>query len=378
MRNPRAIIGSAAGVLRDMPAEAGTARAMAPSSRDGGRGIVVDELPWLREASLFASGSDALVALVRWGSRRHGWRRVWLPSYYCPEVPAALAVLAPEGVELRASPDHDLAAPPALEAIPAAPGDVVVVANQLGIRSGPDAAHAVVQGAVVVEDHSHDLGSAWARGSRADYAFASLRKTLPIPDGGAVWSPRRLEIPPEPPRADDQAWPGLERLAAALLRLDERVGPFDDRLRFRAFARSAARRTDSTPPPGIAPVSRALLPHMPTEAWRERRRLNFETLRDEVGMPPHARLLLPPAGGVAFALTIVFDAEGDRDHARRALVERAVVPTVLWPLDPSRDRGVGRADLDLSRRILSVHCDQRYDEEDMHRLAETLGDALQA
>jgi hypothetical protein len=339
------------------------------------------DLPWLGEASLFASGSGALVALVRWGAQRHGWRRVWLPSYYCPEVPAALRALASEDVELRAYPDHALTAPPAVEGIPAAPGDVVVVANQLGIRSRPDAARVArvaSRGAVVVEDHSHDLGSAWARESRADYAFASLRKTLPIPDGGAVWSPRRLELPPEPAEADDRARPALERLAEALARSEERAGPADDSLRFRALARSAAPQAGSTPRPAISPVSRALLSHMPADAWRERRRHSFEILLREVELPPSAHVLLPPAGGVAFAFTVVFDAEEHQERAERALVERAVVPAVLWPLDPSRDRGAGRADADLSRRILSVHCDQRYDEAAMRRLAAILGVALRA
>jgi hypothetical protein len=125
-------------------------------------------------------------------------------------------------------------------------------------------------------------------------------------------------------------------------------------------------------------VSRVLLPRMPADAWRERRRLNFETLVREANVPPHARVLLPPAGSVAFAFTLVFDTGADRDRAQWALAARAVVPTVLWPLDPSRDRGTGAADVDLSRRILSVHCDQRHDAEDMARLAAILRTALRA
>jgi len=87
----------------------------------------VKDLPWLPEASLFASGSGALVALVRWGSRRYGWRRVWLPSYYCPEVPAALRALVVEGVELAAYHDHTLTAPPALERFGDAPSAVRLI-----------------------------------------------------------------------------------------------------------------------------------------------------------------------------------------------------------------------------------------------------------
>ena len=45
-----------------------------------------------------------------------------------------------------------------------------------------------------------DVDAAW------DHAgVAPVRKTLPIPDGGAVWSPRRLGLPPEP-RVPPNEW----------------------------------------------------------------------------------------------------------------------------------------------------------------------------
>ncbi len=328
------------------------------------------ELPWLAGASLFASGRDSLAALVRWGAHRHRWRCVWLPSYNCPEVPAALLASAGEGVELRAYPDAALEAPPDLDAIPAGPGDVVVVVNQLGVRARPDIARARGRGVVVVEDHSHDPASSWALESGADFAFASLRKTLPIPDGGAVWSPHGYGLPPEP-RGDD---PGRERLARALHARDWRSAP-DERLRFRALARAAAGPGEPRPGAAISPVTRALLPQMPVRAWRERRRRNLDILADAAAAAG-ARILGAPGGGVAFALTLVFDGADARAAVQGALTARAAVPAVLWPLDPARDWGAGPADADLSSRILSVHGDQRFDAHDVRRLATLLREAL--
>jgi hypothetical protein len=339
------------------------------------------ELPWLEGASLFASGSDALAGLVRWGLRRHGWRRVWLPSYYCPDVPAALVAAAGREVELRAYPDASLWRPTDQGVVPAAAGDVVVVANQLGVRPRP-AMTRLAGHAVIVEDHSHDPGSAWALESHADYAFASLRKTLPIPDGGAVWSPQGRELPPEPAGEDgtngngDLARRSADRLAAALDRRGRVDAAVDDRLRFRALARTAAGPAGAASSGGISPVSRALLPQMPIRAWRERRRRNLEVLADAAASVPGARILGAPAGAVAFALTLVFDSARARRRAQRALVSRAVVPAVLWPLDPARDWGAGPAEADLSGRILSIHGDQRYGGADMRRLADILREAL--
>jgi hypothetical protein len=340
------------------------------------------ELPWLEDASLYASGSDALVGLVRWGARRAGWRRLWLPSYYCPDVPAAVAAAVGGAVELLAYPDALLWASTDLGSIPAAPGDVVVVANQLGVRRPSDLAAAVAHGAVVVEDHSHDLGSAWALESTADYAFASLRKTLPIPDGGAVWSPRGRQRPPESAAQGDggvrtaRAGRAVERLASALEAFGRQAGPPDERLRFRALARVAARSAGAAERGRISPVSRALLRQMPVRAWRERRRRNLAVLADAAAPTSGLRILAGPPGGVAFALTLVFDTPEGRQAAERELSARAVAPTVLWPLDPARDWGVGPADADLAGRILSIHGDQRHDEADMRRLARILGEAL--
>jgi hypothetical protein len=328
------------------------------------------DLPFLLDASMFASGSRALAELLAWGVATHGWTRVWLPSYYCPDVPAAVAALVP-GLELRTYPDSDLELAPSLASIPAEPGDVVVVANQLGVRPRPVADFG--PGITLIEDHSHDPGSNWALGSRADYAFASLRKTLPLPDGGAVWSPRGLALPPEPVLDDVVAQPGL---ADALRRRAQRPRRPYDEIPFRAFARSAFGRSGVLAPEAISPVSRVLLPHMPMNAWRDARRRNHALLMHGVALPPGCRVLPAPDGGVAFAYTLVFETAEQCVTARASLTQRAVVPTVIWPLDPARHPGTGPADADLSARILSIACDQRYTEADMHHLAAVVREAL--
>jgi len=337
-------------------------------------------LPWLETASLFASGSDALARLVRWGVREHGWRRVWLPSYYCPDVPSALMAAAGSEVGLRAYADAELWAAHDLTTIAVAPGEVVVVANQLGVRARPDTTALEARGAAIVEDHSHDLASDWALESTADFAFASLRKTLPIPDGGAVWSPRGLALPPELTAGSQaNATEGatarpIARLAASLA--TRKPPAADDRLRFRALARTVAEPGGRPAHPGISPVSRSLLPQMPVDAWRGRRRRNLAMLADAVASASNAQVLVAPAGGVAFALTLLFRTDEERVAAQRALTARAVVPSVLWPLDPARDWGVGEADADVSSRIFSIHGDQRYDDADMRQLAAVLREVL--
>ncbi len=356
------------------PADGGDGRAAGPAETDDCR---VTAFPWPAPASLFGSGTGALVALVGWGAQRDGWRRVWLPSYYCPEVPAGLRSLEADGIEILTYPDHDLSAPPAVERIAAASGDVVVVANQLGVRPCPDpaalAAVVAAKGAILVEDHSHDPGSQWARRSRADYAFASLRKTLPLPDGGAAWSPRGLDLPPEPAGATTRG----TAMSDALDRRRASSAPATDSLPFRALARSGAPAALPGSGAPIAATSRALLPHMPIDAWRDRRRRNLGILATAVGPIRGGRLLPSPPGGVAFAFTVAFDDPADRERVRESLVARAVVPAILWPIEASSP-GAGSADVELSRRVLSVQCDQRYGDHDMRVLGTILRTVLTA
>jgi hypothetical protein len=115
---------------------------------------------------------------------------------------------------------------------------------------------------------------------------------------------------------------------------------------------------------------------MPAVAWRDARRRNHAQLVAQVALPAGCRVLSAPDGGVAFAYTLVFDIAEQRGAARQSLTERAVVPTIIWPLDPARHPGAGPADADLSARILSVACDQRYTEADIRHLAAVVREAL--
>jgi hypothetical protein len=46
------------------------------------------DVPWSRGLLLF-SGRDALRLVLRTGATRRGWRRLWVPDYFCQHVVAA-------------------------------------------------------------------------------------------------------------------------------------------------------------------------------------------------------------------------------------------------------------------------------------------------
>ena len=321
------------------------------------------EYPWPPTSPLWGSGRDAMRAIFAWGRETNGWRRLWCPSYMCQRVAAALA----REISLEAYPLAPTSAgPPRIET---QAGDVVLSIATLGRLVAP----VIVGSAPIIEDHSHDPISPQAAASTADYAVASLRKTLPLPDGGVLWSPRGHRLPQELPMTDRHAHATFDRLAAMSLKhqyLEGRAVSKDD---FRQLSLDGERDVGLGPISGISGFSRSRLVSLPAQEWRARRADNLAAFRDSFGQIDGLRLL-----DTSFVATIVFEDASIRDRVRADLVDDRIYPVVYWPLEDRVTPGVPDTDVELSRRILSIHCDQRYTPDDMVRVARSVGTAVAA
>ena len=318
--------------------------------------------PWgARPATLWGSGRDAMRALLRWGRKERGWRRVLVPSFLCEHVVGALGRELTVG-RYEDAPDAALPARVEAEA-----GDALLVVNTYGMR-GP---LRVETRADVVEDHTHDPLSPWAFRSEADYAVASLRKTFPLADGGVLWSPKALPLPAEREVTEGHRRAASARLSAMGLKRAYLDGEPVGKQVFRALLVAGERAIGRGELSGISAESRARLPTLPGHAWRERRARNLAAFRSALGPVEGARLLDAP-----FAATLVFESAERRESVRESLIAASIYPAVLWPLETPGTVGIPPRHRALSRRVLSLHCDFRYDEDDMRRVAEAVRRAL--
>lgn len=341
---------------------------------------------WLPpSASLWHSGRDALRAVLRALPRPP--RRVFFPSFYCQDVYDACE----RDVELAVYADDPRSATldaRSLEALDgAAPADVVIVSNTFALRGAAspvpsDLANRLAsKGVLVIEDHTHDPFSAWARGSTADHAFASLRKWLPLPDGGVAWSPSGRASAPPAPAFDPYAAHGkaaavtLDRLTGMLMKQRYLAGEAVDKEAFRArsIAGEQAIGHDRSIAAPMSPLSRALLAVLPTDDWYQARLSNHRVFVEALGDAAHLSLRIlsasAPEGHAPFAIALELASEALRDKMKRGLVEERVYPAILWPIDGGRIASFPSAHAELSRRVLCLHCDHRYGPEDMTRLA---------
>lgn len=122
---------------------------------DCGGGSFLDLRP---EAEFYASGRQVLEVVLRHG----GYKRIWMPNYFCYEVVGFVKKL---GVEVVFYPDSPLRVDDdkVVGRLEFRNGDVLLRVNDLGLRSLRDSANIPVP---VIEDHSHDLRGEMGKGEQ--------------------------------------------------------------------------------------------------------------------------------------------------------------------------------------------------------------------
>lgn len=311
---------------------------------------------------LFATGCGAMSTLLR---RLAPTGRLHVPSYFCTGVAEALSAVVPLAW-YRHLPDGQGPRWPTLHA---SPGDVVLAQNLFGRdeREPWDTWIAAHPDIPVIEDHSHDPLSDWARSSSASYGVSSLRKTLPVPDGGLIWSPQGLPVPA--PTGPESSGAQL-KLAGMLLKaawLDDRPVPKDA---FRSLQQEGEHLLlGSTAPASV--VTRSVLPLLDLAGLRAASTRNARALVALLpGSTPSWRIL---AGGDApFRVQLVCPSSPVRDALVAHLARHGVYAPVHWRQDRA---GVWSGDeeaADLADRMLTVPVDHRCTPTDVQRVADLL------
>lgn len=335
----------------------------APRPRAGAR-AAGSLLP--RRAELFATGCGALSAMLRHLAPRG---RLHLPSFFCMGVAEALAADLPIAWYRHLPDGHG----PQLDTLHARPGDVVLAQNLFG-RDTPQPWTAWMRahpGIALVEDHSHDPFGEWARASIAPYAIASLRKTLPLPDGGLLWSPRGLDLPaPSGPES-----PGAHlKLAAMLLKdawLGGRAVPKDD---FRELQQRGEQTLLGSAGPASV-LTATVLPLLDLAGLRAASTRNAHALVTALaGRDREWRVLAGgPAGAAPFRVQLLCESPTVRDALLAHLAGQGIFAPVHWRQDRTGVWSGDEAAADLADRILTVPVDHRCGPADVRRVAEVLG-----
>ena len=331
--------------------------------------------PWSNSGVSFGSGRDAFRALLLHGRETRAWRRLWVPSYFCQQV--ILSFLS-AGVEVSIYPDGPGQPSHGVDDVDFRSGDVVLYVNFFGLNTKKPGLKLSCDDVEIIEDHTHDPWSAWAWSSEADWCVVSLRKTLPVPGGGFLWSPTGHRLPSANGVTGERRTALSDKLASMLLKKLYLEGAPVSKDTFRCPALSGERRIASGNVSGMPDWNAALLSTFPISAWREQRRENHQILTRILAHSEKVNVLQGKFGSEAcpFSGFLVFQDEETRNRVRHELIASRIYPAILWPLDEPVLEGVLTEHKELSRLMLSVHCDMRYGKEDMLRVASSIKRAL--
>lgn len=320
---------------------------------------------------LFLLGRHAIVAAAR---ECLGFgRRLWLPQYFCTHTSDAISAA---GIPTAVYLDHPLRAAPDWSSLQPNAGDAVLFVNYFGVRRQAAffAWQADYSHVAVIEDHSHDPFSAWAHHSRAAFAIASLRKTIPIPDGGMLWSPMMRRLPREP-KPGVWAGSGL-KLAGMIYKRDYLAANAEDEELFQAIRclqTAGDEGLSDEPISSISPWSWEYIRRGVSVNLRVQRETNvrlFVELAEGI-LDSSAGLRLGftcwPEGHCPFNPLLVFPDEHTRKLCRDHLVANRVYAPIHWPGQP----GIAAADGGLEY-LLTVPLDFRCTADDVQRVLEVL------
>jgi len=317
---------------------------------------------------LFSSGRAALLALaqLRGGDRP----RLHLPTFFCAEVVVALSG-AYEVVRFSDLPSEDA---PDFATLGARPGDHVLAVNYFGVRERTpwDEWRREHTDVVVIENHTHAPLSAWARSSRSDYAVASVRKTMPVPDGALIWSGsgRPLPSPAAPPPRG-----AYEKLEAMLVKRAWLHGADGPKERFRELQVAGEGGLEHPSLCRATAATSQLLASLDAAALFDRRQRNVaDLLQRTSGLPERGWRPLFTSwaeGATPFNFVLVCRTESLRDRLLEFLVTHAVFPAVHWRAPDDEPRADARA-RDLAGRVLTISADHRYGPADLRRVTEIL------
>lgn len=302
-------------------------------------------------ANYYADGRQALIDLYR----SQGWQRLWVPEYFCYDV---IESLKEAGLELAFYVDYPGNNDNLNLNVNIRAGDALLRVNYFGLRGYRSTEKLMVP---VVEDHTHDLIGDWAINSHADWCIASLRKSLPVPEGGMLWSPMGLKLPKAPVASEENEKIAAIRWDAMKLKARYLAGEDVEKAAFRAGFVDTEEYFDRAEVCALDAGSQEFLKAFDIRDWYNRKWENWELLRDI--KKEGVRVLRPENRGCyPFSLILVFMTGEKRNRVRKALIEKQVYPAILWSIPHCPADGEL---FQFSNGMLSIHCDARYTKEEI-------------
>ncbi len=311
----------------------------------------------LDSAAKFRSGRDAMKAVAVSAEGRH--RRVLLPALCCESMVSPFTMQGMEPVFYKMHPDYRADALDVKHKL--TEDSILVYGSYFGIQPFDEETlsflHRLFPHALFLEDRTQDILAPRQGGFTPDVTIASIRKWIPIPDGGLLWGRVCAET------ETDNTFALLRK--EAMMAKSEYLENGDQTLkdRFRHMLGEASEALDvSNRPYGISQESAELLKDLDFSEIYARRQKNAKALLSALKADPAVLRFItdsPEISTLYFPILVK-----DQSAVQGKLAQKGIYCPVIWPV-PQQALGVCEVAEFTAEHMLGVPCDQRYTPEDM-------------
>lgn len=308
------------------------------------------------KSSFFLSGRAALYALIKFGIKKHKWKTIYVPSYYCHDVTEYIKNL-PIIIKPYSYNPYKTNTIKINQNSPTA----IVTVDCFGLEI-EDNIVSKNKNIHLIEDLTHNLLK--IKDSNADYVFASLRKQLPTPTGGILYTSLQSKLPSgeNNPEANQIAY---SKLVAMQLKRDYLFNKVDNKQTFRYYFYKSENNFSNQLKDASNPViSQNILEEINGSAILKQQRDNLATAIKSLKKNNEVIInnnLLKGSG-----LILNFKSLEQRNKVKKHLIENNIYPAVLWPNQKEE------ADREIENTMLFVHIDYRYSEKEIIYIANTI------
>lgn len=330
---------------------------------------------WLPDKyQLFSTATASFLALKTLLQKPSGKAlRIHVPSFYCMSVVSklqtAFKVCWYRDLPSESSPDFNT--------LNVLPGDLVLAVNLFGIKKQKPWQDWQQENPqiILIEDHTHDPFSPWAKNSQADYVVSSLHKTLPIPDGGILWSPKNLALAKP---LGKQSPGAAKRLMGMILKQAYLSGLDINKDDYLKLCIDGQNELDNETNSVVSVLTNNVLRSLDVNAYRQQRAVNISKFL-HLSLNQTNSYWKPlfeswEQDTIPFNSIIVCQSKQIRDTLRKYLISQNIFAPIHWQQPYA---GISSGDskaIALAEKILTIPTDQRYQEEDVISIVEILND----
>lgn len=222
------------------------------------------------------------------------------------------------------------------------------------------------KGSIIVEDVTHTLFSNYPRLEENDYYVGSIRKWMGLPSGGFLAAPGMKIV--RTLKCNDEFANIREN---ALLLKGKYVINSNDELKLEysdLFARAESIISNQTEIYNIDETSKNILATANIDDLRYSRTENFTNLSNGLKNINGIEAIFTTLPEYICPIFFPIYVKENRDSVQQELSKQGIYCPVHWPLPSQIDNKCLKNSKHIYDQILSIPCDQRYNENDMERI----------